>query len=333
MSVIILLGLAVFIGLGALFFFAVCAKKIKPDCAGVRVGLGGIKVRTGWMLRIPFVHQYEIMDLSVKKLEIERKGIDGLICADNIRADIVVAFYIRINFPAIHYVTAEGHEVDPESAEGRAMLETSFEAPHNERFKEVERVAQSVGCERASDIEKLRELFEAKFAESVKTAGKLMEFRNLNTDRQAFRAAIIDVIGHDLDGFILTDVAIDYLEQTPLEQHDPANVLDAEGIRKITEETAKASEEANSRIREKEVEIKKQDVRAHMEILALERQYEEELAYQKKAVDEVLNNAFPDMETVEKIREHIWKDHPVWGRLNKLEEEVEQIKSQRPSES
>ena len=314
-------GLAVVIGivvvsliLGA-GLILLCIKKVTPGKVGVRVGIslwppskGRIEMSDTTIFRIPLVTEYQEMDVSVKRLEIERKGIDGLICADNIRADIVVAFYMRVNFPAVHYVNAEGVEVDPESAEGRAILEASLEAPHRDRFKEVKRVAQSVTCERASDPAKLQELFEAKFSEALKTAGKLMEFRDLYTKRQDFRTSIIKVIGHDLDGYILTDVAIDYLEQTPLDQHDPTNVLDAEGIRKITEETAKATEDTNARTREKEakindqnkrneqevndqnrsaeINIKNQDTDAEVEKRALDQRNEEDLAKRTRAVDE-----------------------------------------------
>ena len=43
------------------------------------------------------VQTYHIVDISVKKLEIQRKGKDGLVCKDNIRADIKVAFFVRVN--------------------------------------------------------------------------------------------------------------------------------------------------------------------------------------------------------------------------------------------
>ena len=43
----------------------------------------------------------------------------------------------------------------------------------------------------------------------------------------------------DLNGFILEDVAIDFLEQTPLNNMDPNDVNDAIGIEKITEITQK----------------------------------------------------------------------------------------------
>ena len=47
-------------------------------------------------------------------------------------------------------------------------------------------------------------------------------------------------IGKDLNGYALEDIAIDYLEQTPLETLDPNNVLDAEGIRGDYLETLEA---------------------------------------------------------------------------------------------
>ena len=37
------------------------------------------------------------MDISVKRIEIDRAGEDGLICQDNLRADIKVAFFVRVN--------------------------------------------------------------------------------------------------------------------------------------------------------------------------------------------------------------------------------------------
>lgn len=46
---------------------------------------------------IPVIHKAEIMDISVKRLVIDRRGKDGLICKDNIRGDISVNFFVRVN--------------------------------------------------------------------------------------------------------------------------------------------------------------------------------------------------------------------------------------------
>ena len=72
-------------------------KKVDQSKAIVRNGLGGAKVSFDGMWVIPILHQWEIMDVSVKSVEIERVGKDGLICHDNLRADIKVAFFVRVN--------------------------------------------------------------------------------------------------------------------------------------------------------------------------------------------------------------------------------------------
>ena len=45
----------------------------------------------------PVIHKAEIMDISVKTIELDRSGADGLICRDNIRADIKITFFVRVN--------------------------------------------------------------------------------------------------------------------------------------------------------------------------------------------------------------------------------------------
>jgi uncharacterized membrane protein YqiK len=156
------------------------------------------------MVVLPVFHKAEVMDISVKTLEIDRRGKEGLICKDNIRADIKVTFFVRVN----------------------------------KTREDVIKVAQAIGCARASDPRTLEELFNAKFSEALKTVGKQLDFVDLYTKRNEFRDHIVDVIGRDLNGYVLEDAAIDYLEQTPLVSLDPHNILDAQGIRKITELTA-----------------------------------------------------------------------------------------------
>lgn len=245
--------IAVLIGLLVSMF---CIRKIQPGRAGVKVGWGGVKVAFDWMVRFPLVQSYHIVDISVKKLEISRKGKDGLVCRDNIRADITVAFYIRV-------------DANEES---------------------VRKVAQMLTPERVSDVEQLRELFEAKFSEALKTAGKQMEFHELFTERIKFRDEIQTTIGKDLDGFLLQDVAIDYLEQTPLDQHDPNNVLDSEGIKKITEITQRERVVANEFMQRAQVQVEKENADADIAKREQKRRNEEDTAKQMRAITEVKAN-------------------------------------------
>ncbi|WP_395732912.1 flotillin family protein [Prosthecobacter sp.] len=239
--------------LGILILFSRFFRKVQQGQAIVRNGIGGTKVTFNGMIVIPVAHQSEYMDISVKRIEIERKAQEGLICKDNLRADIKVAFFVRVN-------------KTPE---------------------DVLRVAQSIGCARASTVDTIRVLFDAKFSEALKTVGKRFEFVQLYNERDHFKSEILKVIGTDLNGFTLDDCAIDFLEQTQLENLDPDNILDAEGIKKITELTAAQAKLSNNIQRDKEKVIKQQDVQAREAILELERQLAETESKQKRDVESV----------------------------------------------
>jgi uncharacterized membrane protein YqiK len=234
-------------------FFAMllkCYKKVSQGQALIRNGVGGTKVSFSGKFVIPIMHRVEYMDVSVKRIEIDRRALQGLVCKDNLRADIVVAFFVRVN----------------------------------NAVEDVIKVAQSLGCERASDRQALVELFDAKFSEALKTVGKQFDFVELYTDRVRFREQILDVIGTDLSGYVLEDAAIDYLEQTDKKLLNPDNILDAEGIKKITVLTAEQYELANHREREKDKTITQQDVEAKEAILELNKQLAEAEAKQQREI-------------------------------------------------
>ena len=93
-------GIAIAAGLFLLLLLAVALNKfyvkVGPDEAVIRTGLGGVRSASGsGMFVIPLAHQAERMDLSVKRIGVKRQGSEGLVCKDNIRADIEVAFYLR----------------------------------------------------------------------------------------------------------------------------------------------------------------------------------------------------------------------------------------------
>ena len=208
------------------------------------------KVHFTGALVYPIIYKKELMKISLITLEVDRRGNDGLICSDNMRADISVAFYLRVN-------------------------ETS---------EDVLKVAKSIGAERASDRGAVEQLFSAKFSEALKTVGKQLEFVDLFENRQMFREKIIEVIGEDLNGYVLEDVAIDYLEQTPKASLDPNNILDAEGIKKITELTAEQNVRTNMFERDEELAIKKKNVETIEAMLELERQQADAENRQKREI-------------------------------------------------
>src|ERR1700741_2637949 len=184
----------------------------------------------------PIINRAEVMDLSVKTIDIDRRGKEGLICNDNIRADINVTFFMRVN----------------------------------KTVDDVLKVAQSIGCQRASDAKALEELFTAKFAEALKTVGKHFNFEELYLKRDDFKDKIIEVIGKDLNGFILDDAAIDYLEQTPLDALDQDNIMDADGIRKITDLTVIQNLKTNELRQKERMETGSQNLNADEAVFRFE---------------------------------------------------------------
>ena len=236
---------------GFITAFSKFYRKPGPEEAIVRTGVGGLTTITGrGMIVVPLIQEAHLMDLSVKRVLIARDGEDGLICQDNMRADIKVTFFIRVN----------------------------------NQPEDIKTVAETIGPRRASEQDKLEELFEAKFSEALKTVGKNFEFVKLYTERDQFKEQILRVIGTDLNGYVLDDCAIDYLEQTPLERLNPNNILDAEGIKKITQLTALEKVQENQFTREKEKTLKKQDVEAQEAILELEKQRVEAVEKQKREI-------------------------------------------------
>jgi uncharacterized membrane protein YqiK len=210
---------------------------------------------------LPIIHRAQVMDISLKRVEIDRRGKDGLICADNIRADIKVTFFVRVNKTVEH----------------------------------VLQVAQTIGCDRASDEHTLQELFEAKFAEALKTVGRQMNFEDLYKERKQFRDAIVHQIGKNLSGYDLEDCAIDHLEQTPVNLLDKENILDSQGIRRITELTTQQNILTNEFRQTERKSITKQNVEADEAVFALERQRAEAQAKQQREIATV--NARESAET------------------------------------
>ena len=122
---IIVIAVILLIVIGMIVLIAKWYKKVAQGEALVRTGVGGVKVSFNGMFVVPVFHRAEVMDISVKAMEINRMGKDGLICHDNLRADIKVVFFVRVN----------------------------------KSMEDVVNVAQTIGCGRASDIQTLNNLF------------------------------------------------------------------------------------------------------------------------------------------------------------------------------
>ena len=273
LDMIVMVGSVVCIGLVIGLFLMFCFKKVPSNMAGIRTGLGGIKVSKSSMISLPILHRFDLMDMSIQEIKIKLKGVNGVRCKDNIRADVEASFYVRVD--------------------------------HDENS--VFEVATSVGCVCASEAETLKGLFEAKFSDSLQAAASQYDNEALRRIRTKFREDIFQQIGQDLNGYLLEDVAIDYLEQTPRENHDPNNTMDAKGIEKIARLTAQSQKSTDEIIRKMEVERHEQPVATEMEKLELARQKDVALAKMQRELEDALKETFPDKNRIEELRSQITK--------------------------
>lgn len=214
--------------------------------ARVRVPAGAALVihRTGGEARVsfgdaivpPFVARGELVDCSVHTLAIACEGKDSLRCSDQIRVDVRAEFQIAINRTA----------------------------------DDVLEVVQTVGAARAGEPAVLRELFAGKLVDALGTVVAHFDLDSLVRRRQDVRDRVLEIVGSDLNGFVLHELAITRSEQVPLEQLDPSNILDAEAIRRITERTSEERIRTAEIERRTERELAERRLHAEEERLQLE---------------------------------------------------------------
>ncbi|OJH36381.1 hypothetical protein BON30_31900 [Cystobacter ferrugineus] len=149
----------------------------------------------------PGLERVEVLDLSVRKVVVERRGQQGLSCRDGIRVDLRATFLVKV--------------------------------PRDEAG--VLRVAREVGCARANQPGEVHALLEERFASALAQSVGTFNFDELVADRGLFIDHVGIEVGTELLGFQLERMSLGRLEQTPLDQLDPTNVLDAQGIQKLAE--------------------------------------------------------------------------------------------------
>jgi len=207
-NIISLMGIAIsfIIILITIYFviFLMTYKKPKQGQAIVRSGLNGVQIgiHKGLFI-IPIFHTLEHVDLTVKHLDIEHKENEGVICKDFIRADIKIDFYIRVSNISDNILQA----------------------------------SNAYGCKTTFDKIKIKEIFQTKFSEALKTIAFTYEYEELYHKKAEFRDEVLLLIGTDLKGYVIDDCIIEYIKQTPIAFLTPSNILDAKGIKKIKELT------------------------------------------------------------------------------------------------
>jgi flotillin len=163
--------------------------------------------------------------------------------------------------------------------------------------------ARSLGT-RGMKNESMRELFEGKVTDALRSVAANKTFNELHMHRKEFAEGVQKILEDELhrNGFKLESVAITNLEQTPLEDLDPNDVFDAEGARMITEVVQKMAEEKNRIVRDRENEILEKNVEARQRALTLAENQKRAEADQQMRV-----RAYEAAKTTEAVRAELEK--------------------------
>lgn len=165
--------------IGLIVLLVKCYKMPSQGQALIRSGFKGNVVSFSGKIVIPFLHKVQYLDITLKRIVIDRQGSEALTCKDGIRIDVKTAFFVRVNSTP----------------------------------QDVLKVAGALGIEGAANIETLTDLFGTRFLTGLETVAKANTFEQLS-DREYFKSEVMQTIGNDLDGYILDTAAIDYLEKT-----------------------------------------------------------------------------------------------------------------------
>lgn len=97
--------------------------------------------------------------------------------------------------------------VPARSKDGQAVLVQATVLLRIPRIPDaVLKVRRDVGSERAGDSSTLRQLFEAMFSETVKTATSKTEYQDLAEQRLRFRDTVFEFLDHDWVGYVFDNI-------------------------------------------------------------------------------------------------------------------------------
>lgn len=139
--------------------------------------------------------------LGTFRVDVTRKGKDSaLTLEDKVKAEVNAEFFVR---------------VDASSPE--TMI----------------RALESLGGN--IDERKISEYCTPKFDAALRAAAAKMQIEQVQTEREQFRTMVKEALDSlKDDGLVLIDVALRQLNQSPLEDFDPNNFFDAQGLKKVT---------------------------------------------------------------------------------------------------
>jgi uncharacterized membrane protein YqiK len=151
--------------------------KVRPGQALVVSGSRRRVVFTRTIV-LPIIERAEAIDVSTRTLVIDPEPPELLVTKDNQRLTYRATFYVGVN----------------------------------RTREDVLRVADALGCARASDPAAVDALFRPKLVSGLRLAAHEMTYKELQDGRERLQDEVLMVIGQDLNGFVLQDLVIDRIE-------------------------------------------------------------------------------------------------------------------------
>jgi len=231
-------------------------RRSSKEVSFVRTGMLGEKVViSGGAFVLPIIHNITQVGMRTLSINIKRAGDKSLITKDRMRAELVTEFFTK---------------VPPEK-------------------NAVATAAQTLG-NRTLDPEHLREVVQGRFADALGEVAAKMTLDEIQENRGQFVKEVTRIanesIGHT--GLALETVSIISLDQTPIEQFNPANTFDSQGLTQLTEQIESRKKKRNDITQDTKISIENKNLETVQKELEIKKneefsryQQEREIAIQK----------------------------------------------------
>jgi len=265
-AAIILLALAIAIIVYLLHWLY---RRSSKEVSFVRTGMLGEKVViSGGAFVLPIIHNITQVGMRTLSITIKRSGDKSLITKDRMRAELVTEFFTK---------------VPPEQ-------------------KAVATAAQTLG-NRTLDPEHLREVVQGRFADALGEVAAKMTLDEIQENRGQFVKEVTKIadesIGHT--GLALETVSIISLDQTPIEQFNPANTFDSQGLTQLTEQIESRKKKRNAISQDTRVSIENKNLETIQKELEIKKN--EEFSRYKQEREIAIQKAKERTETIKQRSE------------------------------
>jgi len=252
-AVIILIALAIAVIVYLLHWLY---RRSSKEVSFVRTGMFGEKVIiSGGAFVLPIIHNITQVGMRTLSLTIKRAGDKSLITKDRMRAELVTEFFTK---------------VPPDKSA-------------------VSTAAQTLG-NRTLDPEHLREVVQGRFADALGEVAAKMTLDEIQENRGQFVKEVTKIadesIGHT--GLALETVSLISLDQTPIEQFNPANTFDSQGLTQLTEQIEARKKKRNDITQDTKISIENKNLETIQKELEIKKneefsrfKQEREIAIQK----------------------------------------------------